>query len=82
MIPQQMASLKAGTWQTGVGSTVRGKTLGIFGYGRIGAAVARVGRAFGMNVVCWGREGSLASARRQKATRWRRAARRSSSAAT
>ena len=39
-IPQQMASLKAGTWQTGVGSTVRGKTLGIFGYGRIGAVVA------------------------------------------
>src|SRR4029077_4866337 len=37
-IPQQMASLKAGTWQTGVGTTLRGKTLGIFGFGRNGAA--------------------------------------------
>src|SRR5215472_14813451 len=35
-IPQQMASLKAGTWQIGVGTTLRGKTLGIYGYGRIG----------------------------------------------
>src|SRR3989454_9545455 len=39
-IPKQMASLKAGKWQAGVGSTMRGKTLGIFGYGRIGAVVA------------------------------------------
>jgi len=39
-IPQQMASLKAGTWQTGVGSTLRGKTLGIYSYGRIGKVVA------------------------------------------
>ena len=48
-IPQQMASLKAGQWQMGVGSTVRDKTLGIFGYGRIGRAVAEYGRAFRMN---------------------------------
>ena len=54
-IPQQMASLKAGNWQIGVGSTLRNKTLGIFGYGRIGAAVASYGRAFGMNVVVWAR---------------------------
>src|SRR6201986_2527551 len=40
MIPQQVASLKAGHWQFGVGSTLRGKTLGIYGYGRIGAVVA------------------------------------------
>src|SRR6185437_5319143 len=39
-IPQQMTSLKAGNWQLGVGSTLRGKTLGIYGYGRIGKAVA------------------------------------------
>src|SRR4051812_14061682 len=38
-IPQQMASLQAGTWQMGVGTTLRGKTLGIYGYGRIGAVV-------------------------------------------
>src|SRR5499427_2845715 len=40
LIPQQMASLKAGNWQLGVGHSVHGKTLGIFGYGRIGAVVA------------------------------------------
>ena len=58
-----MASLKAGTWQIGVGSTLRNKTLGIFGYGRIGAAVASYGRAFGMNVVVWARPNSLVRAK-------------------
>jgi D-3-phosphoglycerate dehydrogenase len=62
-IPQQMASLKAGTWQIGVGSTLRNKTLGIFGYGRIGAAVAAYGKAFGMNVVVWARPQSMVHAR-------------------
>jgi D-3-phosphoglycerate dehydrogenase / 2-oxoglutarate reductase len=63
-IPQQMASLKAGTWQTGVGSTARGKTLGIFGYGRIGAVVAGYGRAFGMKVLAWARPESLERAKK------------------
>ena len=63
-IPQQMASLKAGTWQTGVGSTLRGKTLGIFGYGRIGAVVAGYGRAFGMKVLAWARPESLERAKK------------------
>ncbi|HET7597782.1 MAG TPA: D-2-hydroxyacid dehydrogenase family protein [Burkholderiales bacterium] len=62
-IPQQMASLKAGQWQIGVGSTVRHKTLGIFGYGRIGAAVAAYGKAFGMKVLVWAREASRERAR-------------------
>ena len=62
-IPRQMASLKAGKWQTGVGSTLRGKTLGIHGYGRIGGAVAAYGKAFGMKVLVWAREASLATAR-------------------
>jgi len=62
-IPQQMASLQAGNWQIGVGSTLRNKTLGIFGYGRIGAAVASYGRAFGMNVVVWARPNSLVRAK-------------------
>jgi D-3-phosphoglycerate dehydrogenase / 2-oxoglutarate reductase len=62
-IPQQMASLKAGGWQIGVGSTVRGKTLGVYGYGRIGSVVAGYGRAFGMKVMAWAREKSLAQAR-------------------
>ena len=61
-IPQQMAALKAGRWQTGVGSTLRGKMLGIYGYGRIGAVVAGYGKAFGMTVSVWAREASLARA--------------------
>jgi D-3-phosphoglycerate dehydrogenase len=62
-LPQQMAALKAGKWQIGVGMTLREKTLGIFGYGRIGAAVASYGRAFGMNVVVWARPNSLVRAK-------------------
>ncbi len=62
-IPQQMAALRAGKWQIGVGATLRGKTLGIYGYGRIGGVVAGYGRAFGMNVRVWAREASLARAR-------------------
>jgi D-3-phosphoglycerate dehydrogenase len=62
-IPQQMASLKAGHWQMGVGHTMRGKTLGIYGYGRIGAVVAGYGKAFGMKVLVWAREPALARAR-------------------
>jgi D-3-phosphoglycerate dehydrogenase len=62
-IPQEMARLKAGHWQSTVGTGLRGRTLGILGYGRIGGAVAGYGRAFGMNVIAWGREGSLQRAR-------------------
>lgn len=61
-IPQQMAALRAGKWQIGVGSTLRGKTLGVYGYGRIGAVVAGYGRAFGMQVMVWAREASRARA--------------------
>jgi D-3-phosphoglycerate dehydrogenase len=57
-----MASLRAGKWQTGVGSTLRGKTLGIYGYGRIGRAVADYGKAFGMPLLVWARPASLARA--------------------
>lgn len=58
-IPQEMAFLKAGGWQSrdAVGTTLRGRTLGIYGYGRIGALVAGYGRAFGMRVLVWGRAG-------------------------
>ncbi len=58
-IPQQMFALRAGTWQIGVGDSLRGKTLGIYGYGRIGATVAGYGKAFGMSVLVWAREASL-----------------------
>jgi len=64
LIPQQMAALKSGTWQTGVGRTLRGLTLGIYGYGRIGNAVAGYGTAFGMNVLVWA---SAASRQRAQA---------------
>jgi D-3-phosphoglycerate dehydrogenase / 2-oxoglutarate reductase len=62
-VPQQMSALKAGKWQSGVGNSLRGKTLGIFGYGRIGSTVASYGKAFGMNVLVWAREASLERAR-------------------
>jgi len=63
-IPQQMYALRAGTWQIGVGNSLRGKTLGIYGYGRIGATVAGYGTAFGMKVLVCAREASLERARR------------------
>ena len=62
-IPQQMASLKAGNWQIGVGDTLRGKTLGIYGYGRIGSVVAGYGKAFGMKVLVWSNEEARERAR-------------------
>jgi len=62
LIPQQVASMKAGRWQTAMGRTLLFKTLGVFGYGRIGKVVAGYGKAFGMNVVAWGSEGSLSRA--------------------
>jgi len=61
-LPQQMAALKDGSWQNGVGNTLRGRTLGIFGYGRIGSAIAGYGTAFAMNVVVWASEASRARA--------------------
>lgn len=62
-IPQEAARLKAGQWQHTVGIGLAGKTLGVYAYGRIGSLVAKVGKAFGMRVWCWGREGSTAKAR-------------------
>jgi D-3-phosphoglycerate dehydrogenase len=62
-IPQQVSALRQGRWQIGVGQSLRGKTLGVFGYGRIGSVVAGYGRAFGMNVVVWAREATRARAR-------------------
>ncbi|MGV6838735.1 MAG: D-2-hydroxyacid dehydrogenase family protein [Planktomarina sp.] len=63
-LPRQMASAKAGQWQAGVGKTLRGRTLGLYGYGRIAKAVAGYAQAFGANVVWWaskqGRERAIA----------------------
>src|SRR5580765_6773963 len=62
-IPFEVERLKQGHWQSTSGTRLYGHTLGIYAFGHIGAAVARVGRAFGMKVVCWGREGSIARAK-------------------
>lgn len=62
-LPFEAARLKAGHWQSTVGAGLAGRTLGIYAFGHIGAGVARVGRAFGMEVLCWGRQGSTGRAR-------------------
>jgi D-3-phosphoglycerate dehydrogenase len=62
-LPLEVAELKAGNWQSTLGVQLNGRTLGIYAYGKIGSIVAQVGRAFGMRVVCFGREGSTARAR-------------------
>lgn len=61
-IPAQVASLKAGTWQSGVGRTLRGRTLGLYGYGRIARAVADYAKALGMKVQWWASEAGRARA--------------------
>jgi D-3-phosphoglycerate dehydrogenase / 2-oxoglutarate reductase len=62
-LPYEVERLKQGHWHTTVGTRLFGRTLGVYAFGHIGGAVARVGKAFGMHVVCWGREGSTARAR-------------------
>jgi D-3-phosphoglycerate dehydrogenase len=61
-IPQQMASLRAGQWQMGVGQTLAGRVLGLYGYGRIARQVAGYARAFGMQVQWWASEAGRARA--------------------
>ncbi|MCF7747953.1 D-2-hydroxyacid dehydrogenase family protein [Sulfitobacter sp. M39] len=62
-LPQQMASVKAGNWQMGVGRSLRGRRLGLYGYGRIGRVVADYARAFGMEVIWWSSEAGRARAK-------------------
>ncbi len=62
-IPAQVEGLRRGAWHVGVGTTLRGKTLGIYGYGRIGTVVAGYGKAFGMDVCVWARERARERAR-------------------
>lgn len=69
-LPHYIGNLKHGAWQQsglkagsmppnfGLGNVLRGKTLGLWGYGKIGKIVAGYGRAFGMRVLVWGREPS------------------------
>ena len=74
-MPQYIGNLKHGAWQQsglkaasmppnfGLGQVLRGRVLGIWGYGRIGQIVASYGRAFGMQVLVWGSADSMARAR-------------------
>lgn len=57
-IPYEVQQLKQGHWQSTAGTELHGKTLAVYGLGKIGGWVAEVGRAFGMRVTCWGRESS------------------------
>jgi D-3-phosphoglycerate dehydrogenase len=65
-LPAYVANLRANAWQQsgalGLGRTLNGLTLGIWGYGKIGQRIARYAEAFGMNVLVWGRDGSRAKA--------------------
>lgn len=58
----QNAAIKAGQWQMGVGQSLAGRRLGLYGYGRIAQAVAGYARAFGMEVVWWGSDAGRARA--------------------
>jgi D-3-phosphoglycerate dehydrogenase / 2-oxoglutarate reductase len=62
-IPEEVQRMKEGKWQATIGVGLKGKTLGVYAYGRIGSVVANVGRAFDMKVICLGREASTAKAR-------------------
>ena len=62
-IPAEVESLKAGRWQSTLGTQLKGKVLGIYGFGRIGSIVAGYGKAFGMRVLCFGRDGTAERAR-------------------
>ncbi len=62
-IPQEIENLAGGGWQTTLGEDLYGKTLGVYAYGKIGSQVAAVGKAFGMNVITYGRAGSAERAR-------------------
>ncbi len=67
-IPQQVASIRAGQWQMGVGRTLRGRTLGLYGYGRIANAVAGYAKAMGVHVQWWASEDGRARAANDGAT--------------
>lgn len=57
-IPQDITAMQAGKWQTQVGATVHGKTIGIWGFGKIGQKIAEYARVFGATVMVWGSETS------------------------
>lgn len=52
-IPEEWAALRAGKWQSRLGTGLKGKVLGVIGLGRLGTQVATIGKAFGMTVIAW-----------------------------
>lgn len=62
-IPAETALMKRGGWRNRFSTGLKGRTLGVFGLGTIGALVAATGKSFGMRVLVWGRENSLSAAR-------------------
>jgi D-3-phosphoglycerate dehydrogenase len=63
-IPQETSMMKRGQWRRSFSIGLHGRTLGVFGLGKIGSPVAATGASFGMNILVWGRESSLAAARK------------------
>ncbi|MBS7812596.1 D-2-hydroxyacid dehydrogenase family protein [Roseococcus pinisoli] len=68
-LPSETASLRAGSWQIGLGSTLEGKTLGVVGLGKLGSKVAKVGQALGMKVIAWSQNLTEEKAAAEGATR-------------
>ena len=62
LLPQAIEGMKQGQWQTNLGDRVHGKTIGIWGYGKIGKRIAQYAKAFGAQVLVWGSESSIKSA--------------------
>ena len=54
LIPQAIEGMKNGKWQINIGSSIHGKTIGIWGYGKIGQRIAQYGKAFGAKILIWG----------------------------
>jgi D-3-phosphoglycerate dehydrogenase len=61
-IPQAIDDMKRGLWQTNIGSSLHGQTIGIWGYGKIGKMIAGYAKAFGMKIMVWGSESSRKTA--------------------
>jgi phosphoglycerate dehydrogenase-like enzyme len=67
-LPEQVQSMRTGGWQLGLGTSVRGLTLGVLGLGNVGGQVAAIGQAFGMRVIAWSKNLSAERAAEQDVT--------------
>ena len=63
-LPEEAALMKRGEWRKSFSLSLHGRTLGVFGLGQIGSLVAATGATFGMKILAWGREATLAAARK------------------